>query len=225
MNTPENSNTPSPGAPVGVASQVSDPHYWDSRYKNADSPWDLGHAHPAILQWLKTSSAISGRILVPGCGPGHDVIEIAHQLLNQKIAHEVIGVDFSETIIKQAKAANTTHTASYLLLDFLSETTRKKHELENFDLLIEHTCFCAIAPTQRPNYAKTAAQALKPGARFFGIFFLDENEIGGPPWTTHPQEFHDLFTPHFEILTQIPCTQALSQHRLPETLVELRRRP
>lgn len=111
------------------------------------------------------------------------------------------------------------------MLDFLSEKTRDSQELQNFDALVEHTCFCAISPDQRPNYVKTAAQALKPAALFIGILFLGEEEQNdGPPWTTPLKEFRDLFSPYFEIQKLTPVAPELSAHSRPETLAELRRR-
>jgi 2-polyprenyl-3-methyl-5-hydroxy-6-metoxy-1,4-benzoquinol methylase len=49
---------------------------WDARYVAGDTPWDKGAAHPALQARLK-KLPIAGRVLVPGCGAGHDVRALA----------------------------------------------------------------------------------------------------------------------------------------------------
>ena len=46
-------------------------------------------------------------------------------------------------------------------------------EFQNqFDYVIEHTCFCAIDPSLRPNYVELAAQLLQPQGGVAGGIFL-----------------------------------------------------
>ena len=49
---------------------------WNRRYEENDTPWDKGEAHP-VLRDMLARDALSGRVLVPGCGAGHDVRELA----------------------------------------------------------------------------------------------------------------------------------------------------
>ena len=45
---------------------------WNAAYRLGDTPWDKGYAAPPLIEFLKRQS-ISGCVLVPGCGAGHDV--------------------------------------------------------------------------------------------------------------------------------------------------------
>ena len=49
---------------------------WEDRYQDGETHWDKGEATPCLLQWLESETASGltrGRVLVPGCGFGHDV--------------------------------------------------------------------------------------------------------------------------------------------------------
>ena len=51
---------------------------WEERYRQADTPWDKGVAHPAVVRWLaEHPGRMTGAVLVPGCGLGHDARAIA----------------------------------------------------------------------------------------------------------------------------------------------------
>ena len=52
---------------------------WNERYRQGDTPWDKGRASPALLAWLNQNPGImTGTVLIPGCGTGHDVRAIAN---------------------------------------------------------------------------------------------------------------------------------------------------
>ena len=70
---------------------------WNRRYIEGDTPWDKGDAHPALGVAL-AQSALSGRVLVPGCGTGHDVRALAGQGL------EVTGLDIAPLALEKARA-------------------------------------------------------------------------------------------------------------------------
>ena len=44
---------------------------WNLRYEEGDTPWDKGGAHPVLADML-SRRPFSGRVLVPGCGRGHE---------------------------------------------------------------------------------------------------------------------------------------------------------
>ncbi|MEM9245793.1 MAG: methyltransferase domain-containing protein, partial [Cyanobacteria bacterium P01_F01_bin.153] len=66
-----------------------------------------------------------------------------------------------------------------------------------FDLIIEHTCFCAINPEQRPDYVESMASLLKPEGILVGVFFT-HNRPGGPPFGTNEAEVLEVFLPKFK---------------------------
>ena len=70
---------------------------WNQRYVDGDTPWDKGDAAPGLIDWLVENDIDpDSRILVPGCGCGHD----AHAWA--RAGFETTGVDLSELALNQA---------------------------------------------------------------------------------------------------------------------------
>lgn len=186
MNTPENSNTASPSVPAGGGVD------WEARYIAGDTPWDKGLAHPALVDWLR-AHPLSGKVLVPGCGAGHDVRAIA-----ANSDAKVVAMDIAPSALARAQAFPPAGSESYVLGDFLAGDAAN---LGPFDALFEHTCFCAIPPSRREDYVRAAASALRPGGIFFGVFFGNpENpDPDSPPFRCPVDEVERLFATNFEI--------------------------
>ena len=109
---------------------------WNSRYADDDTPWDKGGAHPVLADMI-SRCPLSGRVLVPGCGTGHDVRELARHGL------AVTGLDVAPLAIARARAYDKVADESYELGDFFALGPDTD---ACFDGLFEHTCFCAIDP-------------------------------------------------------------------------------
>jgi len=168
---------------------------WQRRYQENDTPWDKGAPAPPLALYL-VSNSIAGRVLVPGCGRGHDVRALAAQ--PNCVA---VGLDISPIAIAEATrlAAETNLSAgtSFVLGDFF----RLPHEMLNaFNWLVEHTCFCAIDPSLRDDYVRSAAAVLRPGGKIFGIFFLTPDVEAGPPFGISREELLGHFAPHFQLI-------------------------
>ncbi len=162
---------------------------WEERWLAGDTPWDHGKAAPPLTEYLEREP-MEGRILVPGCGAGHEVRALAEQ------GAKVLGMDISPTALDKARAHSAANGEAYELENFLNLPTLHHGR---FDCLVEHTCFCAIDPADRERYVKAAHQALKPHGKFLGIFFIskpDEDE-DGPPYMSNLCELSRLFDPYF----------------------------
>jgi methyl halide transferase len=165
---------------------------WEERYRRRDTPWEKGLAHPALVEWLK-SNPISGRVMVPGCGFGHDVRVLA------EAGAEVVGLDLAPLAIAAAKAFPQHGRISYLLGDFFDPNTVEAE----FDWVFEHTFFCAIPLERRAEYAKRVPALLKPGGRLLAIFFLNpDHDEDGPPYGCSIKELDVLFSQHFRLVSQ-----------------------
>jgi SAM-dependent methyltransferase len=169
---------------------------WEERYRRGDTPWEKGQAHPALVEWLATN-AMSGRVIVPGCGLGYDVRAIA------RAGAEVVGVDMAPFAMAAAEAFPRHGKESYILGDFFDPGVVQGE----FDWVFEHTFFCAIRPDRREDYARRVTELLKPGGRLLAIFFLepehDESDEGGPPFGCNLEELDALFSSHFQLIDQI----------------------
>jgi methyl halide transferase len=164
---------------------------WEDRYRRGHTPWERGGAHPALLEWLETST-VSGRVIVPGCGFGHDVRALA------RAGAEVVGLDIAPLAISAAESFPRQGRESYFSEDFFDP----KVIPSEFDWLFEHTFFCAIPPERRADYARRVAELLRPGGRLLAIFFLDpDNDGDGPPYGCAVEELNALFSARFRLLS------------------------
>jgi len=165
---------------------------WEQLYREGETPWEKGAAHPALIQWLGENS-LSGRVLVPGCGLGYDVRALA------AIGAEVLGLDIAPFAIAAARAFPRRGHESYVLGDFFDPgAVRGK-----FNGIFEHTCFCAIRPDRRGEYASRVADLLEPGGRLLAIFFLNpDHDEEGPPYGCQLDELDSLFSPNFELVDE-----------------------
>ena len=191
-----------------LAAQINMSTDWESRYRTGDMPWDKGAAHPALIAFLK-SNPIHGRVLVPGCGLGHDVRALA------ATADEVVGLDISPSGVKAAKAQPTIGGERYVRGDLFALPPSLRGA---FDLVFEHTCFCAIQPDQRADYVSAVAFALVPGGHLLAVFYLDlglDPGETGPPFGVTREELDALFGARFKMVREWspPATYAGRESR------------
>ncbi|MDF5722528.1 MAG: methyltransferase domain-containing protein [Rhizonema sp. PD37] len=172
---------------------------WEQRYQSLDTPWDKGEPTPGLLEFL-SNHPLSGKILVVGCGYGHDVRTLSQQ------GCQVVGVDFAPSAITAAQSFPSISDETYLIADIFN---LPKELDSSFDYVWEHTCFCAIAPEQRPNYVESVARVLKRSGKLLAIFFVNPpNQGNGPPYGVKVNELDELFAPHFTLLEDWQPTQA-----------------
>lgn len=169
---------------------------WNERYLVGNTPWEKGNPAPPLLELLdRNGKEIWGRgtILVPGCGTGHDVRALAATGL------KVLGLDLAALAIKQAESHPKSGAESYAVGDFLDPIWRAG---KCFSAIWEHTCFCAIDPSRRPDYAEACAELIPSGGHLIGVFFLTAQEPGhedkGPPFNSTIAELDSRFAQWFE---------------------------
>ena len=183
----ENSSMESPWEAAG-----SDATDWSARYRAGDTPWDHGEAHPELMQWLSQNTFPSGEVLVPGCGQGYDARAIAAKGI------PVWGVDISPEAIRLAQCVDS--SVHFQLGDILAPPVEWT---SRFSGAFEHTCYCAIPPTRRPDYARSLATLLHPGGLFLACFYMTPDSDGeGPPFPARREELDALFGPHFQLLRE-----------------------
>ena len=212
-----NTNSESPSAPPGSgADPACDPVNWEERYRAGDTPWDKGVAAPPLADFLERHP-ITGRVLVPGCGHGHDVRAIASQA--GKVA-EVTGLDLSETALRFARDFPPVGSEIYEQGDLFAPPDEWNGR---FEWVFEHTCFCAIPPARRADYVAAISRVLKTGGYYLAIFFLDPGVEQGPPHGATREEIEDLFDADFELLEEWMPEKAF-EGREGQELCQLRRK-
>ena len=177
---------PSGPASTGAAAPVRDPERWNQRYREGSDGWELGQPAPPLEHFLRhhpLAPSASGRVLVPGCGRGHEAALLAG------LGYAVVGLDFSSEAIKEARRLHGIDSPQlrWVQADLFEPAALKAAGLEDesVDGVVEHTCFCAIDPNLREAYRSTVKGLLKPGGWLLGIFFC-HSRAGGPPFGSDP---------------------------------------
>ncbi len=167
---------------------------WNLRYQERDTPWERGRPHPEFEGlFARFVDLVKGaeRILVPGCGFGHDAV-----LLSEFFGEGVIeGLDLAETAICRAEELYGSDRVHWRLGDLFEWSGE-------YDLVLEHTCFCAISPERRSEYAQKMSELIVEGGYLMGIFFLDPDLEGqeGPPHGVELSELKVFFNREFELV-------------------------
>jgi SAM-dependent methyltransferase len=164
---------------------------WQGHYESNDLGWDLGQVAPPFVKLWEEEKLPVGKALVPGCGRGHEVIFLAEN------GFEVTAIDFSMGAVTYLERALEERSLSGRVLhqDFFG--------LDNshdgiYDLVLEQTFFCAIAPRQRQDYVLNVMRILKPGGMLVGLFYQTDKE-GGPPFNTTREDIEVSFAKNFKI--------------------------
>lgn len=147
--------------------------YWSEIYRNEVNPgWNLNQAAPALQDMLPRLKLPKSRVLVLGCGEGHDAAFFA------KEGHLVTAVDISPEALARGHAKYSTQVnLKFLQADLFA---LPKEFQNSFDIVFEHTCYCAINPTLRSQMVKIWKQVLTPHGQLMGVFFIMDKKVGPP---------------------------------------------
>lgn len=161
---------------------------WEKSWEEELTPWDLGQPTPIILHLLQTGTLPEGRVLVPGCGSGYDVIAMASPV------RYVVGLDISTSAINKAKELSSSlPNANYFT--FLAEDFFTWQPTELFDLVFDYTFFCALDPSMRPSWAKKLSEILKPDGELITLIYLMNDQDGGPPYNNSLADYEEVLMP------------------------------
>lgn len=156
---------------------------WQARYAQGKTGWDRGCPNSILEFWLDSKTLLPGRILIPGCGRGHEVLRLA------EAGFDVTALDFAPAAIlhlqqeltQRCLAANVVQTD---VLDY--ETTGL------FDVIYEQTCLCALSPTLWRQYETKLHQWLKPNGQLLALF-MQSGKRNEPPYSCELDEMRTLF--------------------------------
>ena len=155
--------------------------------------WELGAPAEPLHSVLPQIKLPKSRICVLGSGVGHDAAYFAEQ------GHVVTGVDFSETAISLARAKYGS-SANFVTANAFEFAKARPGE---FDVVFEHTFFCAVDPARRMEVVEAWSRLLAPGGHLLGIFFTMDrgrDSCEGPPFGATEWEIRELLKSKFEFL-------------------------
>lgn len=157
---------------------------WETLYQQGEMGWDRGESSPALSHWLASGLHKNQRILIPGCGRGHEVIELA------SLGFDVTALDMAPTAIE---ALNHALEAKGLQATVICGDLFHYKPEQAFDAIYEQTCLCALSPEQRQAYADKIYQWLKADGNFY-FSMMQTGEEGGPPYHCDWLDMQKLFS-------------------------------
>jgi len=191
---------------------VNSPGKWEADYQRGTAGWDLRGPTPVFKRLASSGQLKPGRIIVLGAGRGHDAREFARH------SFQVTAVDFSPYAVREMqRLAEPDAPVEISQADIFT----LPHTFdEMFDYVLEYTCFCAIDPSRRAEYADLVARLLKPGGTYVDLAFPLDDHAGGPPFTVSLSEILVLFSARrFTLLRRETPTDSVPQRRGLEELL------
>ena len=186
--------------------------YWEMRWQQLQTGWDLGVVSPPIKHYIDTLTDKNQRILIPGCGNAHEAI----YFLENGFSHITV-IDIAPTLTNalthQLHHFIEAHKLTIICGDFFDLTGQ-------FDLIVEQTFFCAIDPYMRNQYAHQIKSLLAKGGKVVGLLF-NKTFDGGPPYGGHIAEYEDYFMPIFKDVLMKPCLNSAQPRAGNELWIEL----
>jgi SAM-dependent methyltransferase len=190
---------------------VNSPHKWDENYEQGTAGWDLGRPTPVFKRILSSRQLVPGRMIVLGAGRGYDAREFARH------GFQVTAVDFSaQAVSEMHRLAEMDAPVEIVQHDIFTLPDTLHH---SFDYVLEYTCFCAIDPKRRPEYADLVARLLKPNGIYVDLAFPLDGRKGGPPFAVSASEILDLFQARgFKLISREKTADSISARRHAEEL-------
>ncbi len=190
-----------------------DASYWENRYQQQATGWDLGEISMPLKSYLDGLQDRSIEILVPGAGNGHEVAYAYAQGFSR-----ITMLDFASSPLDNFHRLHP---------DFL------KHQLVQgdfflhqgqYDLILEQTFFCAIDRKRRQAYVKKMHELLRPGGKLVGVLFGVEMPVEGPPFGGSQAEYEELFSSFFKVIKLEACYNSIIPRMGNELFMILERR-
>lgn len=172
--------------------------FWETRYHNADTGWDLGAPSTPLKEYLDQLTNKDARILLPGGGRAYEA-EYAHNLGFRN----VFAMDLSDVPLNDLLARCPSFPKEHTITgDFFAHEGR-------YDLIMEQTFFCAIAPSLRQRYVEHMHTLLNPGGKLVGVLFNDVLNTDKPPFGGSRAEYAPLFGAVFKTVTFESCYNSI----------------
>jgi methyl halide transferase len=195
---------------------VNSPKKWETDYQAKTDGWDLAGPTPVLTRLAASGRLLPGRMLVPCAGRGYDAREFARH------GFDVTAVDFSPTAIREMKRLTDPEAPIEILQDDMFALPAAFDG--SFEYVLQYTCFCAIDPKRRDDYADLIARVLKPGGIYIDLAFPLDERPGGPPFAVSVSEIEALFEARgFELVLREKPEESVSPRRNAEELLIFRK--
>jgi hypothetical protein len=193
--------------------EVSSPSFWEESYRSGRTGWDIRMPTPVFSRLAESGKFKPGKMLVICAGRGYDA-----RLFARKGFH-VIAVDFAEEAVKEMQSLVEPDISLEVMQADLFDLPAFFNE--EFDYILEYTCFCAIDPQRRVEYIHSVSSLLKRGGLYIALAFPIGGRKGGPPFVVTPDELIDpLNKLGFElVLREVPIDSVPGREGIEELLI------
>ena len=171
--------------------------YWNNRYETVETGWDLKTISPPLKAYIDQLTDKNLRILIPGCGSGHE----AEYLLKQGFQNVTV-IDFAPMIVEKMQSYLSDYqNINIVCTDFFTHTGE-------YNLILEQTFFCSLNPNLRTKYVQKMNELLTKNGKLVGLLF-DVQFPKNPPFGGSRGEYLDLFSNDFKINLLEPCYNSI----------------
>ena len=190
---------------------VNSPQKWEADYARNTDGWDLSGPTPVFKRLAASRNLPPGRMIVLGAGRGYDAREFARH------GFQVTAVDFAPRAVSEMHRLSDPAAPIEILQHDIF--TLPQEMSNSFDYVLEYTCFCAIDPARRAQYADLVTRLLKPGGLYIDLAFPLDGRKGGPPFAVTETEVLDLFLQRgFKLLSREKPADSIKPRRHAEEL-------
>jgi SAM-dependent methyltransferase len=176
---------------------------WESAYRGAPPPWDIGRPQPPVIQ-IADTGGFRSPVLDAGCGTGENALLLASRGL------EVVGVDGASVAIEKArlKARSRSLQATYLVADALELGALGR----SFASVLDCGLFHVFDDADRAAYVASLGSVVEPHAVLHLLCFSDAEPWGGGPRRVSEAELRDAFADGWSVRSIEPTRFATLIH-------------
>lgn len=173
-------------------------NYWELKYEDNKTGWDLGTISTPLETYFNQLSNKDLKILIPGAGNSYEA-----EYLQKQGFTNVDVIDIVKLPLQNFKKRVPTFLEKNLIhADFFNH--HKK-----YNLIVEQTFFCALHPTLRKKYVKKMTSLLEKKGKLIGLLFDVDFTEDSPPFGGTLNEYLELFSPYFKIITLEKCHNSI----------------
>ena len=153
------------------------------------APWDIGVPQPAMTAILEKFPP-TNPILDIGCGSGDLAIYLA------QLGHQVIGIDFVESAIKnaQAKSDSLPHETAQFVSFKVADALKPSLLQQKFGAVVDSGFYHLFNPDQCDQLIKEIASILLPNGCYYLHEFAIEFPVPNMPRQISAEEIQARFT-------------------------------
>ena len=195
-----------------MAEENFDKDYWNSKWENAQTGWDIGSPSTAISEYFLQVENKNVKILIPGCGNAHEA-----ELLLEEGFKNITLLDIAPKACEIISKKFSHHEVNVICEDFFNHNGK-------YDIIVEQTFFCALHRNLREKYVEKMASLLHENGKIIGLLFNKDFDKAAPPFGGNEAEYRKLFENKFEIKKLEECYNSIKPRKNTEVFINFQKR-